>query len=103
MLDLQPGCKVYDYGVLNGLAAVQARKAANFGGERMKIIGIQSGVRYTLVVALVLLAPVFVAVAATHDDEARTTLRDLGSVNEMKAIFNAGKGNPRLLMLLSPT
>ena len=42
-------------------------------------------------------------VATSHDDEERTTLQDLSSVDELITIFNAGKGSPRLLVLLSPT
>jgi hypothetical protein len=30
-------------------------------------------------------------------------LRHLGGVDELKAWFNAGKGQPRLILLLSPT
>jgi hypothetical protein len=34
---------------------------------------------------------------------ASAALRHLGGVDEVKAWFNAGKGHPRLIFLLSPT
>ena len=71
----------------------------------MKITGSISGARHVLGVfaALALFVPGLVAVATSHDGEGQTALHDLASVDELKTIFNAGKGDPRLLVLLSPT
>lgn len=52
------------------------------------------------------LALIIVAVAAlaTAAPAAQSSdLRHLGGVDELKTWFNAGKGHPRLIFLLSPT
>jgi len=49
----------------------------------------------TLALLLVLAPPAI--------DAQQSTLKHLGGVVELKSWFNAGKGHPRLIFLLSPT
>lgn len=40
---------------------------------------------------------------AQSAEQSEAGLKDLKGVDELKAVFNADKGNPRLVLLFSPT
>jgi hypothetical protein len=52
---------------------------------------------------LLLLSVALAACSGSSDEDAQSTLPDLEAVDELRAQFNEDRGEPRLLLLLSPT
>jgi hypothetical protein len=64
--------------------------------------GLSVSLRIRLITAAAGLAAML-TIAPPPAQSASAALRHLGGVDEVKAWFNAGKGHPRLIFLLSPT
>ena len=76
--------------------SVDTRRGWGPAGIGKKMIqGFRMTVGATLALLLVLAPPAI--------DAQQSTLKHLGGVVELKSWFNAGKGHPRLIFLLSPT
>ena len=73
---------------------------------RSKIIrwGATAGVAAVLLVGAVALVQSFLSpVLGYRCDEPANALADMNSMDDLRARFNDGAGNPRLVLLLSPT
>ena len=56
-----------------------------------------------VVIAVVVVAAICAGVIGTLKPDPGITLTDLNNIEELRARFNQDKGEPRLLLLLSPT
>lgn len=64
--------------------------------RKLKLIGVPLAIGCCLIVAL---SPSM----AIENEETATVMTDIQDIDELKAVFTADAGSPRLVLLLSPT